>query len=125
MIKIFNRTFHAVLDYGIAILLFISPWIIGIPADGGPYIVFLLAGVSILLMSILTDYPGGIFKRLPMQMHLEADFFLGLFLAISPWAFEFADVTWVYHVGVGVFSMFAALFTKTAKDDLKQQLQSN
>lgn len=53
------------------------------------------------------------FRVIPMATHLTMDFFIGLFLAISPWLFGFAEFVWVPHVIFGVIAILASLTTHT------------
>jgi hypothetical protein len=67
----------------------------------------------VLLQTILTDFEVGLVRKLPMKTHLSVDFFIGLFLALSPWLFGFADYIAWPHVVFGVFSIIASITTHT------------
>lgn len=107
---------HGVLDYLSAALFIASPYLFGFTADGtvGPaQWVPQFVGVGVLLYSVFTDYEPGVIRRLPMPVHLMADvWFAGVFLAVSPWLFGFADFVYLPHVLMGAFSVVAGLVTK-------------
>jgi hypothetical protein len=48
-----------------------------------------------------------------MRTHLMIDLMTGIFLAVSPWLFGFADEVYLPHLVLGILEVGAALFTKT------------
>ena len=71
---------HAVADYGTAALLVALPWLLGLAAaDGGAgegrgalIGVSVTAGLAVALLSLLTNYEGGLFPAFTMPVHLAA-----------------------------------------------------
>lgn len=104
--------FHGILDYIVGIIFIIAPWIFNfsdVPAATWSIVV---AGIVVLLYSVVTNYELGIIKKIPMQSHLMLDFGLGVILALTPWMFSFADEVYTPHVIGGVFSILASLTTQ-------------
>ncbi|MFN7140594.1 MAG: SPW repeat protein [Limisphaerales bacterium] len=100
---------HAIFDYlGGAILLF-APNIFGFADVGGAAVwVPRIIGAIVILQSIMTNYELGLFKVLPMRMHLMNDYIASAILALSPWIFGFSNLplnAWMPHLiaGVGIF----------------------
>ncbi len=61
-------------------------------ANGGmAQIVQVVVGKAIIEMAMLTDYELGAVKTIPLNFHLGTDVAAGLFLAVYPWVFGFAD----------------------------------
>ena len=56
-------------------------------------------------VSLLTDYELGLFKVIPMPMHLALDAANGALLAASPWLFGFAEEVSAPHLGLGLFEI--------------------
>lgn len=85
--KFISRKAHAVLDYGSVLILIAAPFLFGF-ADIAPamYTALCMAAL-IFLMSIFTDYEGGILKLLNMSFHVSVDVIMGIVLALSPWLF--------------------------------------
>lgn len=109
---------HAVLDYLIGLALIAAPWLFGFADDGGAAMwIPIILGVGLILYSAITDYELSIADALPVPAHLGVDFLAGLFLAVSPWLFDYADTVWVPHVIVGVVEMLAAITTETRRRD--------
>lgn len=102
---------HGVLDYLVGVLLIFAPRIFGFQNGGPEDRIPVFLGVITILYSIFTRYELGLFKIIPFKTHLVLDFVSGVFLAISPWVFDFDDRVWVPHVLVGILEIGAALMT--------------
>lgn len=72
-----------------------------------------IIGAGGILYSLLTDYELGAVRKIPMSTHLWLDGIAGLFLAVSPWLFNFADFVYLPHLIFGIAEMGAALMTHT------------
>jgi hypothetical protein len=109
--------FHGILDYVVGIALLLAPNIFMFSDVGGAAVaVPRILGVGLIVYSILTKYELGIFKVIPMPVHLVFDFIASAFLALSPWLFGFsADAAnaWVPHVVVGVVVILVVLVSQT------------
>lgn len=88
--KPINPTIHAVLDYGTAAYFF------GVAAGlwrrnlaGG--IGALVNGAAVLGLSLMTDYPGGVWKRISFPTHGKVDAVQAAMAAAVPVAGGFAD----------------------------------
>ena len=103
---------HGLLDYLVGIALAISPYLLWTTKMGVDLWIPLLAGVALIVISVCTDYEWGAAKTFTMRSHLTLDLLLGIFLAISPWLFGFADVVFVPFLVFGAFEIIAALVTK-------------
>jgi hypothetical protein len=104
---------HGILDYLVGIVLIAAPWLLNFNHGGAETWVPVIIGIVILLQTIMTNFEGGMFRVIPVGTHLTMDFFIGLFLAISPWLFGFADLVWGPHVLFGVVAVLASLTTHT------------
>lgn len=104
---------HGVLDYLVGILLILAPFILGFANDGPEMWVPIVLGAGLLLYSAFTAYELGLVPSLSMRAHLTLDLLSGLFLALSPWLFNFDERVWAPHVIVGLLEVAAALTTQT------------
>jgi hypothetical protein len=103
---------HAVLDYLVGILLIAAPWILNF-ADGGPaQQVPVALGIITIVMSLFTKYELSLFKVIGLRTHLIVDFLGGLFLAVSPWLFQFQDFVYLPHLIVGIAEIGVVLLTQ-------------
>lgn len=111
LLSIIPSRVHAVLDYLVAAVFILLPWIIGYSNYSyGPW-VMMGAGVVIIIYSLMTRYEGGYVGLISMRTHLIFDFALGLFLIVSPFLLNFEHRLYTPHIIGGVFSICAAVLT--------------
>jgi phosphatidylserine synthase len=102
---------HAILDFVIAVTLIVFPWILGF---GGPaQLVLVTVGILMAVISLLSIHEIGIYKIVPMEIHLLVDALMGLFLMMSPWLIGFAHVEIGPHILIGILIIVIAIFSKT------------
>ena len=89
--KIIGTKTHGYLDYIVGLLLIAAPWIFNFDRGGAETWVPVAVGVGTIVYSLLTDYELGLSRTISMKTHLMLDMVGGLFLAVSPWLFRFAD----------------------------------
>ncbi len=74
----------------------------------------------------MTDYEGGGKKAIFMSGHLTMDVILGIFLAASPWLFNFDEYVYLPHLIVGILEIGAGLFTeRTSEYSHKHHIDGN
>ena len=123
--RIIPTSMHGILDYIVGLLLIITPWLFGFNLGGSETWVTVVAGVVLLLQTLLTDFEPGLVKLIPMRIHLTMDFILGLILAGSPWLFNFDEVVWAPHVIIGLFAIAASLTTRTVPDYMTRRFHAH
>jgi len=111
MRNLISTQWHAFLDYMSAFTLLIGPWLFGYSDDPTGKSISLLFGGLIILMSLLTRYEGGLFKAVPMALHLNIDVLVGLFLIISPFIFDLMYEAYLFFVLIGFFILGSGLFS--------------
>lgn len=109
--KIISTSAHAKIDYLAGIIFIASPWIFGFKESVAATWTVIAVGVTALIISLFTDYEGGMVRSIPMRVHLTADVFSGAFLASSPWLLGFADEVILPHLIMGLFEVSAGLLT--------------
>jgi hypothetical protein len=97
--------FHGVLDYLTAGVLIAAPAMLGFRKQGMQTWLPMALGVGTIGYSLLTDYELGLFKIIPMPVHLALDAANGALLAASPWLFGFAEEVSAPHLGLGLFEL--------------------
>ena len=96
---------HGVLDYLTAGVLIAAPSVLNFRHHGMQRWLPVALGVGTIGYSLLTDYELGLFKVIPMPMHLALDAANGALLAASPWLFGFAEETATPHLALGLFEI--------------------
>lgn len=108
---------HGILDYLVGILLLLVPNVFGFAEVGGPAVwIPRVLGIAVIVLALLTNYPVGLMKVIPMSVHLIIDYIAGIFLAASPFLFGFADAdanVWMPHVIAGIAVFLITLFTQS------------
>jgi hypothetical protein len=104
---------HGVLDYLTAGVLIAAPSMLGFRKHGMQTWLPLALGVGTIGYSLLTDYELGLFKIIPMPMHLALDAANGALLGASPWLFGFAEEVSAPHLGLGLFEIIVTASSQT------------
>jgi hypothetical protein len=107
---------HAGMDYAVGLLLIVAPWIFGFSDESTAATwISIVSGIGLIGLSAITDYEGGFLAQaIAMRVHLMMDALLGVFLAVSPWLFGFADEgtnAWLPFVVIGLAELGAAAMT--------------
>ena len=103
---------HGVLDYLVGLLLIVAPWLLNFDRGGAETWVPVILGAGALVYSLFTNYELGMVKKIPMKTHLLFDIASGIFLAASPWLFNFDEYVYLPHLLLGIFEILAGLMTK-------------
>ncbi len=110
---------HGMLDYPAGLLLIVSPWLFGFSDEGTAATIPVVIGALVLLQSLITDYELSVANVLPLKMHLSLDVVAGVFLALSPLLFGFADQgtnAWLPHVVLGLGLVGAGFMTREHRE---------
>jgi len=108
-----STKFYGVLNYGVALLLLLTPWYLGYYQFGGAALFLpLLIGWLQLIMAIFSNNSHGFIKVFPMEMHLFLDVITGSFLMCSPFVYGFSEKVFWPQVLLGAIIFFAGVFTQ-------------
>lgn len=116
MKKLIPTYAHGIFDYLGGLALLYAPNIFGFSEVGGAAVLIpRIIGAIVLVQSLFTNYDLGLFKMLPMKVHLMNDYIASIFLALSPWLFGFVDQprnAWMPHLIVGITVLLLSLMTE-------------
>ena len=87
--KLISPGQHAVLDYGVA-ATFLSYGFSKMASHRGAAALALINGGMVLAMSMMTDYPGGVWKTLSFRGHRTGDVIQAALAGLGPLLFGFA-----------------------------------
>ncbi|HEX4383336.1 MAG TPA: hypothetical protein VH083_10315 [Myxococcales bacterium] len=82
--KILAPKLHGIIDYVSVAGLLLAPTIFGLQGIAATF-AYLLAGIH-LLMTVLTDFPLGAVKLVPLKLHGLVEIVVGVSLLVLPWA---------------------------------------
>jgi hypothetical protein len=78
--KFISPKIHGIIDYLVVVLLLATPSFFGF---SGTIAIFTYAlGIVHLLLSLLTDYPLGAFKVIPVSIHATIELLVGVVLIV-------------------------------------------
>src|SRR3954462_11458902 len=101
---------HAVLDYGVAATFFAVGLSFAQRHRAASTLAF-LNGAMVLGMSMLTDYPGGLYRTLSFRTHRTGDVLQAVLAGVGPALFGFAkdpEATYFYGQAVSEAAVIAA-----------------
>jgi uncharacterized membrane protein len=112
-----SLTTHAVLDVVLLGILCVSPWLFGYAQHQGA--TWLAVGFSILGMGLnfVTDYPVGLWRKLPMKWHRMVEMTSPPITIVVPWVF-FRDAgafPWVATV-LGLAILSSTMLTRPVNE---------
>lgn len=113
--KFLSARTHTVIGLIVGLALLLAPNLFGFSDVGGAAVMVpRIVGIFIILSELTTTSELSLIKLVPMNIHVLTDYMTGLFLALSPWLFGFADQeanAWIPHILVGILVVGYALAT--------------
>jgi hypothetical protein len=104
---------HARIDAAVLSFVLVSPWLLGYAQHRGATIMAVASFVVGMGLNLVTDYPLGIVKLIPMKLHRLAELTSPPMTLVVPWIF-FADAgvfPWVMTVA-GLVVLANTLLTR-------------
>ena len=111
--KIISTKVHGVLDYLMGVLLIAAPWLLNFNRDGAETWVPVILGIGVIAYSLFTNYELSLSRMIPMKTHLTLDVLSGVFLAASPWIFNFDEYVYLPHLILGILEIGAGVMTES------------
>ncbi|HZP30078.1 MAG TPA: hypothetical protein VFC99_14070 [Acidimicrobiia bacterium] len=87
LVKFLPAWFHAIADYAVGALLIVVPIVAG--GSDEAVATGIVVGAVVLLVSMATRYPLGVFKVLPFTVHSAGDYLAAALLIAAPFALSF------------------------------------
>ena len=81
---------HAKIDLAVLTFVLVSPWLFGFTEHKGATIMAVCAFVVGMSLNVVTDYPAGLLKLVPMKLHKMIEMTTPPMTLVVPWVF-FAD----------------------------------
>lgn len=112
LFPIISTRIHGILDYVVAAIFIVLPWIVGFSNYMyGPWIM-MIVGVLNIIYSVMTRYELGYTGLISMRTHLLFDLILGAFLLSSPWLLNFEHRLISPHIIGGSVMIITSLCTQ-------------
>lgn len=110
IINVISPAQHAVLDYGVAGTFF-AMGLSMLPRHRRAAALAFLNGGMVLGMSLLTDYPGGVWRKISFKGHRTGDILQAALAGLGPVLFGFAndpEATYFYGQALSEAGVIAA-----------------
>lgn len=117
--RVLRPTIHGILDYAVVIAFALAPALLGL--SGLPATVsYLLAGIH-LLLTLVTAFPLGAVKLVPLPLHGVIELVVSIVLVALPWILRFTQDTLArdFYVGAGALIFLVWLITDYTAADQK------
>jgi hypothetical protein len=113
---------HGLLDYMSAIVLILAPSVLEFN-EVSPYAYWLsvIAGVILILYSLMTDYDFSIGMLIPLKTHLVIDFSAGVLFILWPFIFDFTGLALAYYLVMGFGILLVVGLTQSDEDSQLNQ----
>ena len=112
LVRLLPAWFHAIADYAVAATLIVVAAAVGGSSEA--VAAGVVIGLVVLVVSMLTKYPLGVWKVLPFTIHSAGDYLAAALLVAAPWVLNFADgdtgIT-AFYVVAGIAVLAVSLIT--------------
>lgn len=81
---------HGIIEYLAGALFIAAPFLFSFD-DGAATALSIVVGAAIIVLAIITDYPVGIVRTMPLEVHVVLDYVLAVVLIAAPFIFGFRD----------------------------------
>ncbi len=118
--KFLTPKLHGLGDYAAAAVLIFAPFILGIKDQSLiAYWASIVAGIGLIIYSLLTDYTFSVAKVIPFKAHLVLDSIAGVVLIALAILLELDVVTRAYLIvmGAGVLAVVAVTQTEDVSSE--------
>lgn len=96
--KFVTKQIHAYLDYPVAALLMVLPFLLGLGSSNvAAFYLSLIIGVAALILTLLTDHQLGVVRIIPYSIHLLVDGLVGIVFVAAPFVFSFHGLDAFYY----------------------------
>ena len=120
--RIITPRVHGLLDYMSAIVLILAPSVLEFN-EVSPYAYWLsvIAGVILILYSLMTDYEFSIGMLIPLKTHLVIDFSAGVLFILWPFIFDFTGLALAYYLVMGFGILLVVGLTQSDEESQLNQ----
>lgn len=108
-------TLHSLAEPFLVALLIAAPFVFGFSDEGAPTALSIIAGVTILIVAMSTQWKLSLIKSIPLVAHAMLDLALGALLVASPFLFGFKDdssAATAFFIVFGLTEILATLGTR-------------
>ncbi len=117
--RFISPRFHGFLDYAVAGALIGAPLLLDFAASSVPAaVISVVAGIGLILYSLLTDYSAGLRSLISWRTHLTLDAVAAAALLSAPFVLGFGGVARGFYVTVAIAVLAVVATSRTDTDVL-------
>jgi hypothetical protein len=122
-----NLKSHNIMDYVIAMVLVLSPFVFGFAEIDAARNTFLVLGFGLAGYSLITKYFYSIAKIIPLGVHMVFDVLAGVVIILAPylfnynWALTTGQNAWHWIMGIGAMALVGVTRTRTEADKTPEE----
>jgi hypothetical protein len=112
IVRLLPAWFHAVADYAVGSLLIIVALAVG--GSDKAVATGVVVGATVLVVSMLTRYPLGVWRVFPFTVHSAGDYLAAALLVVAPFALDYTDGDGglsAFYVAAGIAVLAVSLVT--------------
>lgn len=102
---------HGLFDYIAGFIILHFSWALDIEGMGPAVYLPVIIGGMMIILALFTNFQLGSSRYISFNTHLLIDLLIGAFFAISPWLFNYSDVSYFPHLFSGIAIFLVAAFT--------------
>src|SRR5215813_12919518 len=100
--KFISPKLHGILDYSVAIVLIVAPVVLRFSdVSVAAAVISAVAGIGLVIYSLLTAYSGGVRALIPFRVHLVLDALAAVALLVVPFLLGFAGTPRAFYIVIG------------------------
>ena len=101
--KFLTPKIHGLLDYAAAGGLIVLPFLLDLGSASALALWFsVVAGIGLIVYSLLTDYEFGVFRLVSFKSHLWLDGLAAVAFIIAPFVFGWSGLVMAYYIVMGL-----------------------
>ncbi len=115
--KFLTLKLHGVIDYLAAIGLIVGPLVL-FPAETSSLVtaIPILAGMALIIYSLVTDYSVSARRVIPFKLHLAIDFAAGAAFLVLPFLLGLTGIPQAFYLVMGAAVVLVVLTSQTEEE---------
>jgi len=111
--KFISPKVHGILDYSVATVLIVGPLVLRFSeVSVAAAVIAVVAGIGLVVYSLLTAYSAGLRAVIPFRVHLVLDALAAVALLAVPFFFDFAGTARDFYLVIGAAVLVVVACTR-------------
>jgi len=121
--KFISPKVHGILDYSVATVLIVGPLVLRFSeVSVAAAAIAVVAGIGLVVYSLLTAYSAGLRAVIPFRVHLVLDASAAVALVAVPFLFDFAGTARAFYLVIGAAVLVVVASTRVEEDSERRAI---